>query len=93
MRMAENSKIVDGWTHNERPANLYRRFAFNDYAGTRNFLDQLAALSKETGCYPDISFGKTYANVTVQADDGKTLTADDFEFARRVNALAPAGAG
>lgn len=91
--MSESSKTVDGWTHNERPANLYRRFAFTDYAGTRSFLDRLAALSKETGCYPDISFGKTYANVTIHAGDGKTLTADDFDFARRVNALAPAGGG
>lgn len=91
--MADNSKMVDGWTHNERPANLYRRFAFNDYAGTRDFLDRLAALSKETGCYPDISFGKTYANVTVHAADDTGLTADDFDFVRRVNALAPATAG
>lgn len=91
--MAESSKIVDGWTHNERPASLYRRFAFNDYAGTRDFLDRLAALSEETGCFPDISFGKTYANVTLHGADDVTLTTDDFEFARRVNALAPAGAG
>ena len=91
--MSESSKTVDGWTHNERPANLYRRFAFIDYAGTRDFLDRLAALSKETGCYPDISFGKTYANVTIHAADGKTLAADDFDFARRVNTLVPAGGG
>ena len=91
--MSENSKTVDGWTHHERPANLYRRFAFNDYAGTRDFLERLAALSKETGCYPDISFGKTYANVTIHAGEGKTMTGDDFDFARRVNALAPTGGG
>ena len=89
--MSENSNTVEGWTLNERPANLYRRFAFNDYAGTRDFLDQLGALSKETGYYPDISFGKTYANVTIHAGDGKTLTASDFDFARRVNLLLPAG--
>ncbi len=91
--MSDSAKTVDGWTHNERPANLHRRFAFNDYAGTRNFLDRLAELSKETGFYPDISFGKTYANVTIHAGDTKTLTAADFEFARRVNTLLPAGGG
>lgn len=91
--MPESSKPIGGWTYNERPVNLYRRFAFSDYAGTRDFLDRLAALSKETGRYPDISFGKTYANVTIHAGDGKTLTADDFDFARRVNALMPAGEG
>ena len=89
--MSGSANTVDGWTHNERPANLYRRFSFNDYAGTRDFLDRLAELSKETGSYPDISFGKTYANVTIHAGDGKTLTAEDFDFARRVNALLPTG--
>ncbi|MHB8407223.1 MAG: 4a-hydroxytetrahydrobiopterin dehydratase [Acidiferrobacterales bacterium] len=93
MRMSESSKTVDGWTRNERLANLYRRFVFNDYAGTRDFLDRLAALSKETDRYPDISFGKTYANVTIHADDGKTLTSDVFDFARRVNALVPVDGG
>lgn len=91
--MSGSSKTVDGWTHNERPANLYRRFAFDDYAGTRDFLDRLADLSKETGAYPDISFGKTYANITIHAGDGKTLTAEDFDFARRVNALVPTSGG
>ncbi len=91
--MSESPKSVDGWTHNERLANLYRRFSFNDYAGTRDFLDRLADLSKETGCYPDISFGKIYANVTIHAADGRTLSANDFDFARRVNVLAPAGGG
>ncbi len=89
--MAKSAKTADGWIHNGHPANLYRRFSFNDYAGTRDFLDRLAALSEETGCYPDISFGKTYANVTIHAGDGKTVTADDFDFARRVNTLLPAG--
>ena len=91
--MPESAKSVDGWTHVERPANLHRRFSFDDYAGTRDFLDRLAAISQKTGCYPDISFAKTYANVTIHAGDGKTLTADDFDFARCVNQLIPAHSG
>ena len=91
--MSESSRIVDGWARNDRPASLYRRFAFEDYARTRDFLDRLAALSKDTGCYPDISFGRTYANVTINAGDGKALTLDDFDLARQVNTLVPAGSG
>lgn len=90
--MSEDPKVVEGWTRSERPANLHRRFTFTDYAGTREFLDRLAALSKETGCYPDIGFGKVYANVTVHAADGQAVAEPEFEFARRVNALA-GGAG
>lgn len=91
--MSESTDTVEGWTRSERPPNLYRRFAFDGYAGTREFLDRLAALSKETGYYPDISFGKVYVNVTVHAEDGKALAETDLEFARRVNALAPETAG
>lgn len=91
--MSESTKTVNGWTQSERPASLFRRFAFNDYASTRDFLDRLAALSQELGRYPDISFGKTYANVTLHAPDGKTLTTEEFEFARRVNMLIPADGG
>ena len=91
--MAESPRTVEGWTHTERPANLHRRFAFNDYAGTREFLDKLAVLSKETGLYPDISFGKVYANVTIHAADDKAIAEPELDFARRVNALVPAGRG
>ena len=91
--MSDSANTVDGWTQNQRPPNLYRRFSFVDYAGTRDFLDRLAELSKETGRYPDISFGKTYANVTLHAGDSGTLTAEDLEFARRINALLPTGGG
>ncbi len=64
---------------------------FADYGETRAFLDRLAALSDETGYYPDISFGRSYANVTVHARDGKTLGAEDIEFARRTNEIALPG--
>lgn len=86
--MSEDSSIAEGWVCNERPPNLHRRFAFRDYGETSAFLDRLAALSKETGYYPDISFGKVYANVTIHANDGSQIDARDLEFAQRVNTLA-----
>lgn len=87
--MTEDMHTAEGWARSDRPPNLHRRFPFSDYAETRAFLDRLAALSKETGYYPDISFGKAYANVTVHARDRTAIGAQDLEFARRVNELAP----
>lgn len=78
----------EGWTRSDQPSNLFRRFEFGTYGETRKFLDQLSGLTKETGYYPDISFGRTYANVTVHARDGKALGAEDTAFAERANALA-----
>lgn len=78
----------DGWNRCERPPNLFRRFQFASYTQTRTFLDLLADLSKETGYYPDIGFGTTYANITVSARNGSEITDDDMIFASRTADLA-----
>lgn len=91
--MSDKVEIPEGWQHQERPSSLFRRFTFSGYGETRAFLDRLGSLSEATGYYPDISFGKSYANVTVHARDGKALDAEDLDFARRASALAPPGAG
>lgn len=85
--MSEDANTVEGWARNSRPPNLYRRFAFRNYAETSVFLDRLAELSKQTGYYPDISFGKVYANVTVHASDGEAIREQDLEFAAQANTL------
>lgn len=85
--VSDATHVVEGWTASDRPPNLFRRFQFNKYSETRTFLDRLADLSKDTGRYPDIGFGTTYANITVHAADGKAITAEEQDFARRVNQL------
>ncbi len=78
----------EGWTEVERPPSLYRRFEFAAYSETRVFLDRLAGLSKETGLYPDLSFARTYVNVTVYGSGGAAVDAEAREFAARAEALA-----
>ena len=81
----------EGWTEGEHPQVLYRRFEFAAYAETRAFLDRLAGLSKETGLYPDLSFSRTYVNVTVYGSEGAPLDAEARDFAARAGALATVG--
>ena len=80
----------EGWTEVERPPALYRRFEFAAYSETRVFLNRLAGLSKETGLYPDLSFARTYVNVTVYDDDegGAVVGAEARTFAARAEAIA-----
>ena len=89
--MTQDQGTPEHWGQHERPPSLFRRFKFGGYSETRVFLDQLAELSKEANYYPDISFGTTYANVTVHARDSDAISSEDLAFARRVSALAPAG--
>lgn len=77
-----------GWRQRERPVRLERRIEFPDYEATRTFLEDAAALSEETGIYPNLSFGRTYVNLTLFADEvSGELTLDLMAFAERVHDL------
>lgn len=83
------AEMPEGWEARGKPPTLFRRFAFERYADTRDFLDALAALSEDTGIHPqNISFGSTYANVTLEAADGVALTEADYSLAARINDLS-----
>lgn len=84
--MNDNGDLPDEWQIVRSPPALFRRFDFADYAGTREFLDRLADLSKETGLHPDLSFGKTHVNVTIPAG-GDAPGAAELGYASRVNQL------
>lgn len=91
--MTTESREPEGWTESEERSLLYRRFEFAAYRQTKGFLDRLAELSKETGLYPDLSFGTTYVNVTVYgSEEGAGIGAEAREFAARADALAIADA-
>jgi 4a-hydroxytetrahydrobiopterin dehydratase len=79
-----------GWTQVQRPPSLFRRFEFDSYAATSAFLDRLAALSEETGLYPDLGFATKHVNVTVYGTGGNAPGAPEAEFAFRAALLADA---
>ena len=76
------------WTHRQRPERLERRIEFADYESTRQFLERLNALSELNSRFPDISFGRTYVNLTVRVEDEQALIGDDdHAFAFSIDAL------
>ncbi|OUW28430.1 MAG: pterin-4-alpha-carbinolamine dehydratase [Cyanobacteria bacterium TMED177] len=81
---------MDQWQERKRPVCLERRFEFESYSATRDFLDKLGAYSEATQRFPDISFGKTYVNITLRPDDegdGALLSDADHAFAAEIDAL------
>jgi 4a-hydroxytetrahydrobiopterin dehydratase len=86
--MTTEPRWPEGWTEVERPPSLYRRFEFPAYSETRAFLDRLAGLSKDTGLYPDLSFSRTYVNVTVHGSDA-VVGPEARTFAARVETIVP----
>lgn len=76
------------WTHRQRPERLERRIEFDDYDQTRLFLDRLGELSEREGRYPDISFGRTYVNLTVRPEAEEAAVGSPEEtFAATIDGL------
>ena len=78
------------WTKRSRPERLERRFEFASYQLTRDFLDQLGGLCETRKRFPDISFGKTYVNLTLKPESEEKnaqLTDLDDEFASEIDSL------
>ncbi|MEA3640899.1 MAG: pterin-4-alpha-carbinolamine dehydratase [Lamprobacter sp.] len=80
------------WRERERPLRLERRVEFDNYEPLREFLDRVAELSESTEVYPNLSFGRTYANLTLFAEEAAEAGAQQVDerlraFAREVDAL------
>jgi pterin-4a-carbinolamine dehydratase len=88
--MCSLSEVGDGWQKVAHPPSLFRRYEFQSYSHTREFLERLASLSKESSLYPDLGFGKTHVNVTIHATGGGLPTEAEIDFARRAATLASA---
>lgn len=71
--------MTSHWKVRENPSRLEGRLEFPDYRHTRGFLDEAAKLSQQTGFYPDMSFGRTYVNLSLYLD----ARARDFTEAQR----------
>ena len=82
------------WTPRPKPEQadrLERRIEFADYQATRDFLERLNALSEDQQRFPDLSFGRTYVNITVRPDDDDTPVGQaEHEFAAAIDALVEA---
>lgn len=72
----------------ERPQSLERRVEFDTYADTRDFLERLNDLCEAHQRFPDISFGRTYVNLTLRPQQEEALVAPtDHAFAAAIDAL------
>ena len=78
------------WHERKRPICLEKRLEFESYSSTRDFLDKLGDHSEAIQRFPDISFGKTYVNITLRPEseaDDAVLTDADRNFAAEIDAL------
>lgn len=86
--MSDTTDIqLDGWQTQKRPPMLIRRFEFEDYDQTRDFLDRLAEASEEMGYHPSLQFDRTTVSVNVSPLE-ESLGDLEVRFARKADELA-----
>jgi 4a-hydroxytetrahydrobiopterin dehydratase len=76
---------LEGWSRSgDAITKTYER---GDFVGSVNFVDSVVGPAEEMGHHPDveISWDKVTVTVTTHSEGG--LTANDFELARRIDAL------
>ncbi len=81
---------MNDWIERKRPDRLEVRFDFDNYEATRDFLDQLGKLCESKNRFPDISFGKTYVNLTLKPEieeENAPISQSDKEFASEIKLL------
>ena len=80
--------LEPAWSQRQRPPRLERRLAFADYTEVRDFLERLEHLCEQRQRYPDLSFGRTYVNLTIYPEqDAAQVSNTEEEFAREIDGL------
>ena len=81
---------MESWNKRKRPLCLEKRFEFESYEKTRDFLDALGSFCEGVNRFPDMSFGKTYANITIrpsESNEKDQISTIDHEFATQIDLL------
>ena len=84
-------KKVDGWDiskDNNRNFFLNKRFNFNNFIESQEFINKVGEISEDEGHHPDISFGWGYAEIKITTHAIEGLSENDFILAAKIDQLA-----
>lgn len=77
---------LTGWRINNEPPVMTKRYEFESYDETRLFVNALADLSEQTDYFPNMTFNRVQATVTIFTDE-KALGEKEFDFALATDKL------
>jgi 4a-hydroxytetrahydrobiopterin dehydratase len=76
---------LTGWT--AEGDVIKRRYEFENFAQSLEFVNQVGAIAEEADHHPDITFGWGYAVIATTTHDRGGVTDVDVALAKQVNAL------
>lgn len=77
---------LSGWER--RGSAIAKSFKCEDFVGSVRFVDALAAPAEEMNHHPDLAISWDTVTVTISTHSEGGLTANDFELAGKIDALA-----
>ena len=86
-------KKVDGWDiskDNNKNFFLNKRFNFNNFLESQDFINKVGEISENEGHHPDISFGWGYAEIKITTHAIEGLSENDFILAAKIDQLTNA---
>ena len=86
-------KKVDGWDiskDNKQNFFLNKRFNFNNFIESQEFINKVGEISEYEGHHPDISFGWGYAEIKITTHAIEGLSENDFILAAKIDQLTNA---
>ena len=86
-------KKVDGWDITEDKEKiffLYKKFNFENFLKSQDFINEVGKISEAEGHHPDISFGWGYAEIKITTHAIKGLSENDFILAAKIDKIVNA---
>ena len=81
-------KKVDGWDVKKNDKNIYfleKKFNFENFLESQNFVNLVGEISENEGHHPDISFGWGYAKIIITTHAIEGLSENDFILAAKID--------
>ena len=83
-------KKVDGWEITKNKEDIFflcKKFEFENFLKSQDFVNEVGKISEKEGHHPDISFGWGYAEIKVTTHAIKGLSENDFILAAKIDKI------
>ena len=83
-------KKVDDWDITKDSKGIFfleKKFKFDDFKKSQDFVNEVGKISEEEGHHPDISFGWGYAKIKIFTHAIKGLAESDFVLAAKIDKI------
>ena len=83
----KNLKKLDNWELNDNKEMIFKKFKFNNFKQSINFINKISLIAEQEGHHPDISFGYGYCIVLIHTHAIKGLSINDFILASKIDKI------